>query len=129
MALSFVYPSLRRDEGNQRLSRRTTGAVPPPQARWKSWAPPSRPGDWPTAGTVNRTLTGSTAEELARLALTWAADEFGASLAVLSSMGDEVLDSSGERCSSPESTSSSSTPDYHSPDPLGTRAAFAAPDR
>ena len=34
---------------------------------------------------------GSTAEELARLALTWAADEFGASLAVLSSMGDEVL--------------------------------------
>lgn len=130
MALSFVYPSLRRDEGQ------TGGlAVKHHPALFRHH---TRTGEVMSTTVTARELAdrgseviatarsqGSTAEELARLALTWAADEFGASLAVLSSMGDEVL----------VHLASDAVPGidvvfidtgYHFAETLGTRDAFAA---
>lgn len=68
---------------------------------------------------------GSTTEELSRVALSWAHDVFGDCLAVLSSMGDEVL----------VHLASDVVPDidvvfidtgYHFAETIGTRDAYAA---
>ena len=68
---------------------------------------------------------GASAEDLSRVSLTWAAEQFGESLAVLSSMGDEAL----------VHLASDAVPGidvvfidtgYHFAETLGTRDAFAA---
>lgn len=68
---------------------------------------------------------GASAEDLARVSLTWAREQFGESLAVLSSMGDEAL----------VHLASDAVPGidvvfidtgYHFAETLGTRDAFAA---